>query len=1072
MRMGRIKFPDYINTKDKPSDYYKVLELLGEGSFGRVYKGKRLSDDLEVALKTIKVQEESEKETFQVEIQILKKARHSHVIGLYEAFFYKHQFLLVLELCDGAAVEEIYQELGRGFTEEQIACCMRQTLHGLQYLHEQNIIHRDIKGGNILVDSKGVAKLTDFGVSALLEPGQTHRSTFIGTPHWMAPEVCYCEHKSNAKYEAKSDIWSLGITCIELAETEPPMNRLHPMRAIYRIVSLPPPGLSEAAKWSRDFQNFVAKCLVKDPSLRSGTSQLRSHPFVKGDIDDTKVLKMLVREYLSPVEDVEVSEAEYAEFARRENQAKDQREEDIYDRLKQTIVEAKVGGGTVVSDGGSSVEKRPLPQMPQPVPAYRPPGITAGSTESIPDSPATSTTNLCMSEVEAPYAPRLSEDSLVSSSRDSIPMATPQPPPRSTKPPPRPPKEGTLSRSQPSLGHVDSGSDMTIPALPPKPQVPALPPRSDRATSENQLEPVSSITGRDRAVSEPPKIEIDIREGPGPRLPKNPNFPSSHLLTADQRGMSNTSVYSFADEYERIRQRGIAVSNESLMGSHAALNATPGQEEDMVITDDTPSVPSRQSKPVPPSRESAARRQLANLMLDSDERDETMETNGDNAAPEDDVYNVPPRTSTSTVDTEDGVGELPPRGPKALEKFKIRDRSHSSVSVDASLVAVDDEALESEDGSEGGQSSRREPMRVPRAKKGGGGGEKASAFGTRIKQRQVATEDGRKFNVLSAFTAKDLREEAFKKFFKNQQNQFKNMLRQERQELQALQSKQETDMENLREKHKAERENTLDAFDKQVKVLKKTQEEELKSAQKEMSQKMAKFSKSHKDNAKKAEFGVELMQKVNDMETQHKGTLDLINKQRDKVQEDQMSRQLQEIHRLKYHHLEQEMSLMAEHLQARNNIEIKRHEERSQDLHQALAREHREEIKVLPKILKAEFKERNKEYELKRAKKISVLKKQGQSKSEIKEIIKAEDSRFIQQEKEREDKLIKFMHKRQKQDIQKQEADDHEDLKELKAVFEQRQEGLEETKADRTKALQEQCEVEMSELAAQFSEAT
>jgi len=166
---------------------------------------------------------------------------------------------------------------------------MHYVLNGLNYLHaQQRKIHRDIKAGNILLNTEGEAKLADFGVSGQLSDTMAKRQTVIGTPFWMAPEVI-----QEVGYDFKADIWSLGITAIEMAERDPPYSNIHPMRAIFMIPSRPPPRLTEASKWSKEFNEFVSKCLTKEPAERPNAETLLKHPFMRR-VKDTKLLKHLV----------------------------------------------------------------------------------------------------------------------------------------------------------------------------------------------------------------------------------------------------------------------------------------------------------------------------------------------------------------------------------------------------------------------------------------------------------------------------------------------------------------------------------------------------------------------------------------------------------------------------------------------------------------------------------------------------------------------------------------------------------------------------------------------------------
>lgn len=181
-------------------------------------------------------------------------------------------------------------------TETQIAVVARDILKGLDYLHKMRKIHRDVKAGNILLTTKGDIKLADFGVSGQLSDTMAKRLTLIGTPFWMAPEVI-----QETGYDVKADIWSLGITAIEMAESKPPYADIHPMRAIFLIPSRPPPTLSKPDNYSEDFRDFIAKCLTKKPDDRPSASELLKHPFITKARTATELVP-LIDEYLEIIE--------------------------------------------------------------------------------------------------------------------------------------------------------------------------------------------------------------------------------------------------------------------------------------------------------------------------------------------------------------------------------------------------------------------------------------------------------------------------------------------------------------------------------------------------------------------------------------------------------------------------------------------------------------------------------------------------------------------------------------------------------------------------------------------------
>lgn len=182
-----------------------------------------------------------------------------------------------MEYCAVGSVADIMKVRNLPMEEVHIANLMRQVILGLVYLHEQRLIHRDIKSGNVLLNDQGEAKLADFGVSGQLSDKTQKRTTVIGTPYWMAPEVI-----QEVGYDTKADVWSLGITGIEMAEEEPPYANVHPMRAIFLIPSRDPPVLSEPDRWSPEFRDLLHKCLIKTPEQRPAAADLLSHPFILG----------------------------------------------------------------------------------------------------------------------------------------------------------------------------------------------------------------------------------------------------------------------------------------------------------------------------------------------------------------------------------------------------------------------------------------------------------------------------------------------------------------------------------------------------------------------------------------------------------------------------------------------------------------------------------------------------------------------------------------------------------------------------------------------------------------------
>eukprot|EP01086_Lenisia_limosa_P016322 TRINITY_DN602_c0_g1_i1.p1 TRINITY_DN602_c0_g1~~TRINITY_DN602_c0_g1_i1.p1 ORF type:complete len:369 (-),score=114.09 TRINITY_DN602_c0_g1_i1:80-1186(-) len=263
-----------LDEKKDPEKVFNKLEKLGEGSFGAVFKARMLSDGSIVAAKEIPI--EDDLESIVKEIQFMRDLGGSeHIVKCMEAFATEASLWICMEFCGVGSLSDIMRVNNKVLTEPQVACIMKQSLKGLIYLHEQNKIHRDIKAGNILLTEKGVAKLADFGVSGQLASSAAKRHTVVGSPYWLSPEVI-----QEVGYGVKADIWSLGITAIEAAEGRPPLANIHPMRAIFKIPSSPPPTFAKPDDFSEDFRDFIKTCLVKNPDDRPSAEDLMSHPFI------------------------------------------------------------------------------------------------------------------------------------------------------------------------------------------------------------------------------------------------------------------------------------------------------------------------------------------------------------------------------------------------------------------------------------------------------------------------------------------------------------------------------------------------------------------------------------------------------------------------------------------------------------------------------------------------------------------------------------------------------------------------------------------------------------------------
>lgn len=263
-------------------EHYELLKQIGQGASGRVYVARNLKSHKKCALKAITPSSREQREIIINEIALCSTSKHKNIIEFIEAFEFNGNIYIVTELLSCSLAQLVINRPGQ-IPENLISYICQEILKGLEFLHSNHRIHRDIKSDNILLSLDGSIKIADLGFAVQLIKERNERTTIIGTPCWMAPELVL-----GVRYNTQIDVWSLGIVALEIGDGHPPKLGKDPLKILTSILSDPAPALQNKSKYSKSFNQFIEKCLTKEPENRPSSSSLLQDPFIKSTQPDSQ----------------------------------------------------------------------------------------------------------------------------------------------------------------------------------------------------------------------------------------------------------------------------------------------------------------------------------------------------------------------------------------------------------------------------------------------------------------------------------------------------------------------------------------------------------------------------------------------------------------------------------------------------------------------------------------------------------------------------------------------------------------------------------------------------------------